>query len=555
MFQSFLIIASIVVVNILSRHYFFRIDLTSDKRFSLSSNTKHLMKSLQDPLKVNVYLDGDLNVGFLRLKNATANLLDELKIYSKEPIDIHFIDPTNQSSSEAQAKAYAALENRGLHATTVYEKDGNGKAVEKVIFPWAEIIAHHDTVPVNLLVNIPGNSGDENLNASVEELEYQITDAIRRLESKEIEKIAFLEGNGELSEAEVYDASTALSRYFEIDRGSLGTDPKALDPFKVVIIAKPKTPFTEQEKFIIDQYIMHGGRVLWLVDGANIDTQNLTRNGQATILPLDVNLSDQLFCYGVRINPDVVEDVQCINVPVNVARQNDPPQFKPMPWFFSPLLLTSPYNPVTRNLGAVKADFASSIDLVGDSVHAKADILLVTSNASHILAPPAFIDLKHLPDPEDQHYFNIQNVPVAVALSGIFTSDFANQMVPEGIDPHTPIARFSKPTRMIVVSDGDIIRNDVQDNQGKLQALPLGYDRYSNRQYSNRAFIVNAVQYLSDQDGWMNLRSRQFKLRLLNRLASTEGKLTWQLINVLAPVLLLLVFAALYLFIRKKRFQ
>ncbi|MBB3187729.1 ABC-2 type transport system permease protein [Microbacter margulisiae] len=513
------------------------------------------MKSLQDPLKVNVYLDGDLNVGFLRLKNATANLLDELKIYSKEPIDIHFIDPTNQSSSEAQAKAYAALENRGLHATTVYEKDGNGKAVEKVIFPWAEIIAHHDTVPVNLLVNIPGNSGDENLNASVEELEYQITDAIRRLESKEIEKIAFLEGNGELSEAEVYDASTALSRYFEIDRGSLGTDPKALDPFKVVIIAKPKTPFTEQEKFIIDQYIMHGGRVLWLVDGANIDTQNLTRNGQATILPLDVNLSDQLFCYGVRINPDVVEDVQCINVPVNVARQNDPPQFKPMPWFFSPLLLTSPYNPVTRNLGAVKADFASSIDLVGDSVHAKADILLVTSNASHILAPPAFIDLKHLPDPEDQHYFNIQNVPVAVALSGIFTSDFANQMVPEGIDPHTPIARFSKPTRMIVVSDGDIIRNDVQDNQGKLQALPLGYDRYSNRQYSNRAFIVNAVQYLSDQDGWMNLRSRQFKLRLLNRLASTEGKLTWQLINVLAPVLLLLVFAALYLFIRKKRFQ
>ena len=553
--QTMLVVAFIVAANMLSHRFFFRLDLTSEKRYSLAENTKKLMQSLKEPIQVNVYLDGDLNAGFLQLKQATSNLLDELKAYSKQPIAVQFMDPTKVSSTEEQNRAYAALEKRGLHATTVYEKDGNGKSVEKVIFPWAEVIAHRDTVPVNLLVNIPGNSGEENLNASTEELEYQITDAIRRLETTEIEKIAFLEGNGELSEAEVYDASTALSRYFEIDRGTLGTDPAALDPFKVVIIAKPRIPFTEQEKFIIDQYIMHGGRVLWLVDGTNIDTQNLSRNGQATILPLDVNLSDQLFCYGVRINPDIVEDVQCVNIPVNVASVNEQPQFKPMPWFFSPLLLTSPFSPITHNLGAVKANFASSINLVGDSVRTKADILLVTSNASHILAPPAFIDLKHLPDAQDQRYFNKQNVPVAVSLSGTFTSDFANRMVPQGIDQKGPIAQSSQPTRMIVIANGDIIRNDVQDEQGKLQALPLGFDRYANRQYSNRAFIVNAVQYLCDQDGWMSLRSRQFKLRLLNHLAITEGKTAWQLINVLTPLFLLVIFAFLYYLIRRKRFE
>jgi ABC-2 type transport system permease protein len=553
--QTILIVACIIGTNILSHLFFFRLDLTSEKRYSLSENTKRLMQSLKEPIQVNVYLDGDLNAGFLQLKQATTNLLDELKAYSKQPVTVQFIDPTNTLSTEVQRHAYSALEKRGLHATTVYEKDGNGKSIEKVIFPWIDVIAHRDTVPVNLLVNIPGNSGEENLNASTEELEYQITDAIRRLESKEIEKIAFLEGNGELSEAEVYSASTALSRYFEIDRGTLGNDPNALNPFKVVIIVKPRTPFTEQQKFIIDQYIMHGGRVLWLVDGANIDTQNLSRNGQASILPLDVNLSDQLFCYGVRINPDIVEDVQCVNIPVNVARPNEEPQFKPMPWFFSPLLLTSPFSPITHNLGAVKANFASSIDLVGDSVHTKADILLVTSNASHILAPPAFIDLKQLPDAQDQHYFNTQNVPVAVALSGTFTSDFANRMIPKGIIQKGPVVRSSEPTRMIVVANGEIIRNDVQDDQGKLQTFPLGFDRYSNRQYSNCDFIVNAVQYLSDQEGWMNLRSRQFKLRLLNHLAITEGKITWQLINVLTPLLFLSIFSFLYYLIRRKRFE
>jgi ABC-2 type transport system permease protein len=553
--QSILIIAGIIVINLLSQRYFFRMDLTSEKRFSISKNSQHLMKSLEDPLQVNVYLSGDLNVGFLRLKHATADLLDELKVYASQPITVHFIDPSDQPSSDAQIKMYASLEKKGMHPTTVYEKDANGKAIEKIIFPWAQIIAHQDTIPVNLLVNIPGNTGDENLNASIEELEYQLTDAIRRLEAKNIDKIAFLEGNGELSEEEVYDASTALSRYFEIDRGALGNDPNALKPFKVVIIAKPRIPFTEQEKFIIDQYIMNGGRVLWLVDGTNIDTHNLSINGQATILPLDVNLNDQLFCYGVRINPDIVEDVQCVTIPVNVARPDEQPQFKPMPWFFSPLLLTNPYNAITRNLGSVKSNFPSSIDLVGDSTRVKADVLLVTSNASHILAPPAFVDLKHLPDPQDQHYFNLQNIPVAVALSGTFQSDFMNRMVPQGINPSTPILQNSKPTRMIVIADGDIIRNDVQENQGKLQVLPLGYDRYTNQLYANRAFIVNAVLYLSDQEGWMALRSRQFKLRLLNHLAITEGKTAWQMINVLTPLLLLALFAFVFFLFRRKRFR
>jgi ABC-2 type transport system permease protein len=547
-------IAIIAAAAVFSVFFHFRIDLTSDHRYSLNDRTKTLLRSLKDPVRINIYLDGDLNAGFLRLKRSTAEMLDEFSAYGKK-IEYKFIDPSRQGSSEqAQSAYYNILEKRGLRATMVSEKNSDGKAVQKIIFPWAEIISHGDTIPVNLLVNIPGNSGEENLNASTEALEYQLTDALRVLNMQDNRKVAFLEGNGELSEAEVYDATTAISRYFQVDRGTIGTDPDILAPYKVVIIAKPRKPFTEAEKFVIDQYIMKGGRVLWLVDGTQIDNSSLSRNGQAAILPLDVNLSDQLFCYGIRINNNILQDVQCTSMPVNVAREGDQPDFKPMPWYYEPLLIASPYNPATRNIGAVKAAFSSSLDVVGDDSHVKKEALLVTSNASHILAPPAVVDLRQLPDPKDRNYFAGQNIPVAACLNGNFTSVFANRLVPEGIRQNEPVVKSSMPTRMIVVANGDIIRNDVSNEGGTMQALPLGFDRYMNRQFGNRDFIVNCVLTLAGDDDWLSLRSREIKLRLLNKMASTSGRTTWQMINVLTPLLLLGIFAGLFFFFRKRKF-
>jgi gliding-associated putative ABC transporter substrate-binding component GldG len=552
--QIIIALAIIAALSIVSHFFFFRLDLTSDKRYSLSANTKTLMKSLKDPVQINIYLDGDLNTGFLRLKHATTEFLDEFKVYAGKNIQYKLIDPTKATSAEARNSYYEALEKRGMRATMVYEKDDDGKAVKKIVFPWAEVITHTDTLIVSLLTNIPGNSGEENLNASIESLEYQLTDAIRVLNTKETRKIAFLEGNDELSEAEVYDASTALSRYFQVDRGALGNDPTALNPYKVVIIAKPRKPFSEQEKFILDQYIMQGGRVLWLVDGSKVDNDNLSQTGQAAIMPLDVNLNDQLFCYGIRINPDIVQDVQCASMPINVARQGDEPQFKPMPWFYEPLLIPSPYHVATRNLPAVSANFTSSIDVVGDNSQVKKEPLLVTSNASHVLAPPSIVDLKQLPDPQDRNYFNLQNIPVGAILEGVFTSVFANRMVPQGIEQKIEIKRNSKATRMIVIANGDVIRNEVRGTGPGMQIVPLGFDSYMNRQFGNKDFIVNAVLYLSDDDGWLELRSRVVKLRLLNHLATSAGRTTWQTINLGAPLLLLALFAAVFFLFRRRRY-
>lgn len=553
--QIALAIAIIAALSFISHSLFFRIDLTSDKRYTLSHSTKELMKSLNEPVQVNLYLDGDLNAGFLRLKRSTIDYLDEFKVYAGRGIEYKLIDPVKAAPEKDQDTYYAALEKTGMRATMVYEKGKDGKSARKIIFPWAQIITHQDTLLVNLLTNIQGNSGEENLNASIENLEYKLTDAIRVLTSKENRKIAFLEGNGELSEPETYDATTALSRYFQVDRGTLSNNPRELDPYKVVIIAKPLSSFSETEKFIIDQYIMQGGRVLWLVDGAHIDNDFLSRNGQATIVPLDVNLSDQLFCYGVRINPNIVMDVQCASMPINVSRAGDEPKFEPIPWFYQPLLLTSPYHVITRNLAAVKANFASSIDIVGENSDVRKEMLLATSNASHMVAPPAILDLRQMPNPQDHNYFSMQNIPVGVVLTGSFTSVFTNRMTPQGIDQNWRIIQKSHPTRMIVIANGDIIRNDVQGTGSNLQILPLGFDSYMNRQYGNRDFIVNAVLYLSGDDNWLELRSRVVPLRLLNNVAATEGRTSWQWLNLLLPLILLGIFAGIFFLIRRRKYS
>jgi ABC-2 type transport system permease protein len=548
-----IVIAGIILLNIISATLFFRLDLTSEKRYSISENTKKLLSGLDQKTHIKIYLDGDLNPGFLRLKKATGELLDEFNVYASNDFTYEFINPSAANSTEARNNNYMAMERRGMRAFTVFEKDDEGKSIQKVVFPWAEIIYGKDTAYVNLLKNNPRLSGSENLNSSIENLEFELTDAIRIKAIKTVTKIAFLEGHNELPAEFVYDASATLSRYFQVDRGALGSDPSILNAYKAIIIAKPETAFTEQEKYIIDQYIMHGGRVLWLLDGVRMSMDSLSTAGVSPVIPLNINLDDQLFKYGIRIVPVMLQDMQCTQVPMNVARADEEAKFEPMPWYYSPLLLASPNHPISRNLVEVKADFASALDLtVSESANIKKTILLVTSNATHVEMTPSRIDLNTMYDMDSKTYFNAGYIPIAASLEGKFPSIYTNRLVPEGIVSKEKTKTESVPTRMVFIADGDIIRNDVQGNGKDMQLIPMGFDRYTQREYGNRSFILNSILYLTDDDGWLQLRSREFKLRTLNKKLIVEDKKLWQIINVVLPLIFLLLFALGYTLIRRK---
>lgn len=548
-------LVAIAAIYLLSEKFFFRLDLTSEKRYSISDNSKQMLGKMDKPLTIKIYLDGDLNPGFLRLKKAAKEMLDEFSVYADADLKYEFINPSSATNGKEREKSYEELEKRGMRGTMVYDKDNEGKSVQKIIFPWAEVTYNGKTRPVCLLKNVFGNSGEQNLNISIENLEFELTDVIRLLSSKSVQKIAFLEGHGEFPEPLVYDASQALSRYYQVDRGIIGDDPSILDDYKALVIAGPTAKFSEMEKYAIDQYIMKGGKVLWLIDGTRISLDSLSTRSQTIGIVNDINLSDQLFTYGIRINPVLVQNVQCVLIPVNMAGSNEQPKYEPAPWYYSPLLLTAPTHPITRNLTPIKSEFVSSIDFVGSDLQLKREMLLVTSTGSHIQNIPSIVSMDVINVEQNGQYFNI-NAPIltGVAEEGIFPSVFKNRMIPEGVKTKEKTLYESKPTKMIVIADGDVIRNDVQGYGENMNILPLGLDKYMNQQFGNKDLILNSINYLTDDDGWMSLRNREIKMRLLNKPTIVGLRKFWQTSNILLPLLLLGIFGIAFYFIRKRRY-
>lgn len=549
--KSIIGISTLLLLTIYLYFASIRIDLTDDKRFTISKQTKELMDSIPETLDITVYLDGDLNPGFLRLKRSTKELIEELNVYSKKTIQVRFINPSEAPSNEEREKTYTELASRGLNPIAVYERDKEGKSIQKVIFPWLEIRYQNKRIPVNILKNIAGNQGEQNLNISIENLEFQITDGIRRIVNDKIHRIAFLEGHGELNEKQTLDITKSLSDYYQIDRGVLMNDASILNKYEAVIIANPQTPFKETDKFILDQYLMRGGRIMWLINGTRYSKESLSTTGFSPAIKLDLNLDDQLFRYGVRINPVILQDIQCTSVPVNIAPRGEKPQFEPTPWYYSPILLTSPEHVITRNITGVKAEFCSGIDLVGENKSVRGQFLLATSNSTHIIGVPTTIDLNSSPKSTDKAYFNLAYVPVAVCMEGNFESDFAHRMPPPGLVNVQPILSTGSYSRQIVIANGDIIRNETYPDNDSI-AIPLGFDRYMNQQFGNKDFILNSILYLTDTKGWMELRNRTIKMRLLNKNQANEERLFWQTVNVVLPLLLLGLLALSYYLIRKR---
>jgi ABC-2 type transport system permease protein len=529
--KSILILVALVVVNLLAWKVVYRWDMTNDKRYSISSATKGLLQSLESPLEITLFLDGELNAGFTRLKKATKEIVEELNVYATIKV--------NENPSENYKQQ--------LEPIVIHERTHKGKTAQTTVYPYALVKYNERVQLVSLLKNQRGLSGEENLNNSIENLEYAFTEAIRSLTQTEIEKIAFLEGHGELDELYVYDLTQSLAQYYQVDRGVLGTEVGVLDDYKAVIIADPQQPFSETDKYILDQYVMQGGRILWVVNGVRFSEDFLSSQGTTPIIALDLNINDLLFRYGARINHTLVQDLQCLPVPVDVSNDASQPNWQPMPWTYAPLLLTSQASPVTMNLSQVSATMASAVDLVGEEDGLHKEILLATSTASKMTAAPARVDLSLGVD--DEQSFKYAFIPVAVSIEGSFQSLYAYQLPPEGIEQNASVKKQSKATKQIIVASGSIIRNEVQQGQ----PMPLGYDRYTNMQFGNRDFMINAVLYLTDDQGWMQLRKKDFSLRLINDQRAQQTHIMAQIISIVIPLALLALVGGVVAIIRRKQ--
>ena len=452
----------------------------------------------------------------------------------------------------------------GLRPIVIHEREQNGKTAQTTVYPYAIMSYKGRKAVVTLLKNTRGLSGEENLNASIEQLEFAFMEALHLLQQTETPRVAILEGHGEPDEAHTYDLMSALSKYFQVDRGQLASndgmsataslndeliDVHILDGYKAVIVLNPQTAFSEQERFVIDQYIMRGGAVLWALNGVRFSETVLQSEGFTPILPLELGLTDMLFRYGVRVNPALVQDVQCLPIPVNVSSDPSQPNLQPMPWTYAPLLLTSQGSPITKNMGQVMSTFVSPIDAVGGEDGIEKRVLLATSTASRVTATPGEVDLNDL-NP-DMAAFQYQYVPVAVSMEGVFPSAFAHRMVPEGIECDEPIRKTSAKTRQVVIGSGSILLNETQ----KGQVLPMGYDRYSGMQFSNRDFAANAMLWLTDSEGLISLREKSIALRLLNDKRAHEERQQVQAISTILPVAILAIIGGIVFVIRKRKYE
>jgi ABC-2 type transport system permease protein len=548
-----LLLLIIILIAFISSFLIVRIDLTAEKRYTISPETKKILKNLDDVVYMKLYLDGDLNIPFQKMQRNIRETLNEFKVYAGKNLEYEFINPMAEKDEKIRNDVMNELYNKGLKPTNIFSTDKEGGTSEKLIFPGAVIIYRGIELPVNLLKNNPGLDAEENINNSVQSIEYELISKIRSLTNQVTEKMAFIEGHGELDEFQTGDITKELANYFQVDRGRINGRTGILDEYKAIIIAKPAKPFSEADKFVIDQYIMNGGKVLWFIDEVSVSLDSLME-GSTFAFIRDLNIEDLLFRYGVRINPDLIKDIQCNIIPVNRALAGNPANFMPAPWLYYPLLSAPSTHPVTRNLNLIKTEFVSSIDTIGARQKLSKSVLLKSSPYSTIASVPRMISLEEIKENPDRNQFTSANIPVAVLVEGIFESAFQNRNIQDYLDDKSSFRKSSVPNKMLVVSDGDMIRNDIRSTPRGTMIMPLGLDRYTQQYFGNKDFIVNAVNYLTDQEGLIQLRTKEFKLRLLDRTKIREERLRWKIINTVVPVLVVIVCGIVYHFLRRRKY-
>jgi ABC-2 type transport system permease protein len=563
-FNLILIIALIIALNVLGAFKFGRLDLTSEKRYTLSKTTIALLENLKDYVYVKVYLEGELPANYKQLRNSTKEMLDEFRAYTPY-LEYEFINPSENAEEKERFKIYKQLSKEGLSYTTPVEQKEAGIS-QKLIWPGAIFTYRGKSIPLQLLKSETYANEEQMISRAVTDLEYEMTNTIRKLNANKKPTIAFIEGHGELDSLETKDITLSLEEYYSVSRvridsnltslvyrGERDTLVKFVPRFKAIIIAQPDSAFSEKDKFIIDQYILRGGKVLWVLDRVSASMDSLSRSAASLVYPLDLNLDDQLFKYGARINSNLVMDLRSSVIPVIVGRVGNQPRYKPKRWPYFPLATPLTNHPIVNNLNATRFEFASSVDTVAAQGISKT-VLLSSSKRTQLINAPARISLNILKEQPDARFYNLQNIPLAVLLEGKFTSNFKNR-IPPAIQQNKQIgfvAQSELESAMIVVADGDVIKNGVSRTTGRLS--PLGLDKYTGEMFGNRDFILNCMNYLCDDSGLISVRARVIKTRILDETKVKNERTNIQLKNVLLPLILISFLGIVLSFIRKRKF-
>ncbi len=551
--NTILLLIALIVLNIIGKYFFYRFDFTEDHRFTLSEKTKSILANNKKPVIVTVFLEGELPPAFKRLQAAVNDVLTDYQAYSAGDFKIVFVDPLAGLNQSDQDTVINNLYERGIEATNLSVKTEAG-LTQKLVYPMAMIETDNKEFPVKLFQNLDTRgSYEDNINRAIENLEYVFTSSLKKIITGKNPRIGFTESNGELSDLQVGDAIRTLSSSYEVGRVDLNTIDKAgLDRLNMLIVAKPIQPFTETEKYKINYFVMNGGRILWSIDQVKAELDSLrSKRGQMAI-NRSLNLDDLLFMYGARINYNIIADpANAAEIPVSTGVVGGQTQMELLPWIYYPILLPDTSQSVVKKIDGVKSEFPGTVDSIGTKGVRKS-FILSTSAFNKVYNTPKPFSLQMVSEQLDPRSF--QSVPqhVGLMLEGNFPSVFAGRPLPAGIPSSYTMATNSKATKMIILGDGDIFKNQVSEREGT--PYPLGFDRYSQRTYGNKALLLNIVDYFTDEDNLITLRNKEVKIRLLDKSKIKLAKSKWQFINIVAPLLLLIFFAIFQHYYRKYKY-
>jgi ABC-2 type transport system permease protein len=536
------LIVGIILLNFVNQSFYKRFDLTSDKRYTLSETTKAILVNVDEPLFITVYLEGDFPSEFKRLQVETLQYLEELSAENSN-IKIHFENPENQ-------REYLIKKGMMPSQLTVEE---NGKLSEAIIFPWAEINFENKTAIISLLPNAIVASQEEQLQKAVENLEYSFSNAINSIMQTKKKSVAIVTGNGELEDIYQYSFLSEVAKKYKLAKftlDSVSTNPqqtlKDITAFDLAIIAKPTQKFTAKEKLTLDQFIINGGKTLWMLDNVQADQDSLFNNGKMLAFPRNLNLTDLLFSYGIRINTTLVKDLYAAKIALATGTVGNQTQFQNLDWFYHPLVSGNPNHAITKNIAPVRLQFANQIDTLKNNI--KKTPLLMSSRLTQKVGTPTIIELQSIADePQNKDYVS-GNQLFAVLLEGDFNSAYKNRVKPFETSLYRENATQNK---MIVLADGDVGKNQIL----KGKPTDLARDKWTNEQFGNKDFLLNAVDYLLDDVGLMELRNKTLKINILDKQKAFKERTFWQFLNIGLPLILLFSFGFIFNYLRKRKYS
>ena len=544
-----LIIAGLIIINTVSHFFFHRFDLTHDQRYTLSQTSLDIIKNANEPLYIDIFLEGNFPPEFKRLQDETKQLLDEYKAYNPNII-YQFVNPL-ENPEEADGIMNSFLQ-RGLTPIKI-TVDDKGKQSQEVVFPWAIATYKDKSTKIPLLKNKLGASTEEKVVSSVQNLEYAFADAFHKITTEKKKKVAVIKGNAEMDDIFKADfLKSVRDNYFiaAFTLDSVAKNPvktsKDLKAYDLAIIAKPKESFTDAEKMVLDQFVINGGKTLWLLDAVNVEMSDMNKTGSTFAFPIDLGLNDLFFKYGFRINPTLVKDLQCAPISLASGQKGNETQYEKYPWYYSPYVFPTSKHPIVNNIDGLKLDFANGIDTIKNNI--KKTILLQSSAYSKKIGTPVEIDLKIVNEKPNPADYQAGKIPLSILLEGQFSSVFENRVLAFKDDA---FQTKGKTTKMIVISDGDIIKNQLDENG---EPLELGFDKWTNSVYSNKEFLMNCVNYLLDDNGLINIRSKEVDLPLLDKEKVFSNYTYTQFLTVGLPLVLLLLFGITITYLRKRQY-